>query len=102
VSSGGVAAGIHNPTGDGYNVPLAERVKREAGISTRAVGLIFAPQQAEDIVAKGQADQVAMARAFLDDPHWVWHAAKVLGGEVARPSQYLRVGPKMWAPAAAS
>jgi NADPH2 dehydrogenase len=102
VSSGGVAAGIHNPTGDGYNVPLAERVKREAGISTRAVGLIFTPKQAEDIVAKGRADQVAMARAFLDDPHWAWHAAKALGGEVARPSQYLRVGPKMWAPAAAS
>jgi NADPH2 dehydrogenase len=43
-----------------------------------------------------------MARAFLDDPHWGWHAAKVLGANVARPQQYLRVGPKLWAPAAAS
>jgi NADPH2 dehydrogenase len=102
VSSGGITFDTRNPTTDGYNVALAERVRKEAGIPSRAVGLIFTPQQAEDIVAKGQADQVAMARAFLDDPHWAWHAAKTLGGEVPRPSQYLRVGPKMWAPAAAS
>jgi NADPH2 dehydrogenase len=102
VSSGGVTLDTRNPTTDGYNVPLAARVKKEAGIATRAVGLIFKPQQAEDIVAEGQADQVAMARAFLDDPHWGWHAAKTLGAEVPRPQQYLRVGPKMWTPAAAS
>jgi NADPH2 dehydrogenase len=86
-------------TGDDA-VTIAEKVKREAGIATRAVGLIFKPQQAEDIIAKGQADQIAMARAFLDDPHWAWHAAKTLGGEVPRPNQYLRVAPKLWAPAA--
>jgi NADPH2 dehydrogenase len=102
VSSGGITLDTRNPTTDGYNVALAERVKKEAGIASRAVGLIFSPKQAEDIVAKGQADQVAMARAFLDDPHWGWHAAKVLGADVARPQQYLRVGPKLWAPAAAS
>jgi NADPH2 dehydrogenase len=102
VSSGGVTLDTRNPTTDGYNVALAERVRKEAGIPSRAVGLIFSPQQAEDIVAKGQADQIAMARAFLDDPHWGWHAAKVLGANVARPQQYLRVGPKLWAPAAAS
>ncbi len=45
---------------------------------------------------------VALARAFLDDPHWGWHAAKALGAEVPRAKQYLRVGPKLWAPAAAS
>jgi NADPH2 dehydrogenase len=81
---------------------MAERVRKEAGIPSRAVGLIFSPQQAEDIVANGQADQIAMARAFLDDPHWGWHAAKVLGADVARPQQYLRVAPKLWAPAAVS
>jgi NADPH2 dehydrogenase len=102
VSSGGVTTDIRTPTSDGYNVEIAQRVKREAKIATRAVGLIFKPQQAEDIIANGQADQIAMARAFLDDPRWGWHAAKLLGGEVARPNQYLRVGPKMWAPAAAS
>jgi NADPH2 dehydrogenase len=102
VSSGGITFDTRNPAGDGYNVAIAEKIKREAGIATRAVGLIFKPQQAEDIIGKGQADQIAMARAFLDDPHWGWHAAKLLGGEVPRPSHYLRVGPKFWAPAAAT
>ena len=50
---------------------------------------------------EGEADLVSMARCFLDDPHWGWHAAKALGAEVARPPQYQRVGPKLWAPAAA-
>ncbi len=101
ISSGGVAAGIHNPTQPGYNVPIAARVKKEAGIATRTVGLIFKPEQAEAIVAQGEADLVSMARAFLDDPHWGWHAAKALGADVARPPQYQRSGPKLWAPAAA-
>jgi NADPH2 dehydrogenase len=101
ISSGGVAAGIHNPTEPGYNVPIAARVRKEAGIPTRTVGLIVKPQQAEEIVAKGEADMVSMARCFLDDPHWGWHAAKALGAEVARPPQYQRAGPKLWAPAAA-
>jgi len=52
-------------------------------------------------VAQGRVDLVSMARCFLDDPHWGWHAAKALGGEVARPPQYQRAGPKLWAPAAA-
>jgi 2,4-dienoyl-CoA reductase-like NADH-dependent reductase (Old Yellow Enzyme family) len=101
VSSGGVAADIRNPTTPGYNVPIAERVKKEVGIATRTVGLIIRPEQAEEIVAKGQADMVSAARAFLDDPHWGWHAARVLGAEVARPPQYARAGPKLWAPAKA-
>jgi 2,4-dienoyl-CoA reductase-like NADH-dependent reductase (Old Yellow Enzyme family) len=101
VSSGGVAGDIRNPTEPGFNVPIAERVKKEAGIPTRCVGLIVKPEHAEEIVAKGQADLVSMARVFLDDPHWGWHAAKALGAEVARPVQYARAGPKLWAPAAA-
>src|ERR1700742_1571370 len=101
VSSGGVAGDIRNPSEPGYNVPIAARVKKEAGIATRAVGLIVKPDHAEQIVAKGQADLVSMARSFLDDPHWGWHAAKALGAEVMRPPQYLRAGPKLWAPAAA-
>jgi NADPH2 dehydrogenase len=100
VSSGGVAAGIHNPPEPGYNVALAARVKREAGIATRAVGLIVTPEQAEAVVAHGEADMVALGRGFLDDPHWGWHAAKALGADVKRPPQYLRAGPKLWAPAA--
>lgn len=100
VSSGGVTADTRNPAEPGYNVPIAERVRKEAGILTRTVGLILTPQQAEAIIAEGKADQVSMARMFLDNPHWGWHAAKVLGAEVSRPPQYARAGPKLWAPAA--
>jgi NADPH2 dehydrogenase len=101
VSSGGLAGDIRNPSEPGFNVPIAARVKREADIATRAVGLIVKPEHAEQVVAEGSADLVAMARCFLDDPHWGWHAAKALGAEVKRPQQYLRAGPKLWAPAAA-
>jgi NADPH2 dehydrogenase len=102
VSSGGITLDTRNPLDPGYNVAIAEKVRREASIPTRAVGLIVTPQQADDIVTQGRADMVAMARSFLDDPHWGWHAAKALGAEVPRAKQYLRVGPKLWAPAAAS
>ena len=101
VSSGGITADTRNPTTPGYNVPIAEQVKREADIATRVVGLIVTPAQAEAIVADGKADMIAMARAILDDPRWGWHAAKALGAEVERVKQYQRVGPKLWAPAAA-
>jgi NADPH2 dehydrogenase len=102
VSSGGLFADIRNPNEPGYNVGIAERVKREAGVPTRAVGLILDPQQAETIVASGKADMIALGRALLDDPHWGWHAAKALKAEVTRPPQYLRAGPKLWAPAASA
>ena len=101
VSSGGITFDTRNPNEHLYNVAIAERIRKEAGIPTRAVGLIVTPQEAEGIIAQGKADMVALARAFLDDPHWGWHAAKALGAEVPRAKQYLRVGPKMWAPAAA-
>jgi NADPH2 dehydrogenase len=100
VSSGGVTADTRNPTTPGYNVPIAERIKREAAIATRVVGLIVTPAQAEAVVAEGKADMVAMARAILDDPRWGWHAARELGAEVPRVRQYARVAPKLWAPAA--
>jgi len=100
ISSGGIAADTRNPTALGYNVSIAERVKREAGIATRTVGLIVSPKQAEGIVAEGKADMISMARAFLDDPHWGWHAALALEAEVKRPPQYLRAGPKLWPGAA--
>ena len=65
-------------------------------LPTRTVGLIVTPQHAEFIVAEGKADMVALARAFLDDPHWGWHAAATLGADVARPKQYQRASPKQW------
>ena len=96
ISSGGVTAEVRLPTDPGYNVPLAAQVRRETGLPVCTVGLIVSPEQAEAVVAEGQADMVALARAFLDDPHWGWHAAHALGGEVARPPQYQRVGPALW------
>jgi NADPH2 dehydrogenase len=102
VSSGGVstqgqAAVPHTP---GYNVPLAEQIRRETGMPTRVVGLIVTPAQAVAIVADARADMIALGRAFLDDPHWGWHAAQALGGEVTYPPQYQRAGAKLWSGAA--
>src|SRR5581483_11369549 len=96
VSSGGVSADVRTPTTPGYNVPIAAPIKRETGVPTSVVGLIATPRQAEEIVAKGEADMIALGRAMLDDPHWAWMAAKELGAEVARPNQYLRAAPKLW------
>jgi 2,4-dienoyl-CoA reductase-like NADH-dependent reductase (Old Yellow Enzyme family) len=96
ISSGGITSETRNPVTPGYNVPLAAQVKRGAGIATRTVGLITTAEQAEAILAEGQADMVALARAFLDNPHWAWAAARRFDADVDRPSQYLRVGPKLW------
>jgi NADPH2 dehydrogenase len=96
-SSGGLGAEARNPTAPGYNVPLAERIKRETGILTRTVGLILTPQQAEEIIAQGKADMVALARGMLDDPRWGWRAARELGANVPRVPQYARAAPKLWA-----
>ena len=90
------AANRGRPQSPASTCQFAEKVKREVGIPTRTVGLIATPKQAEAIVAEGKADMVALGRAFLDDPHWGWHAATALGAEVARPQQYLRAAPKMW------
>jgi NADPH2 dehydrogenase len=91
---------VRTPTTPGYNVPIAEQIKRETGIATRAVGLIATPKQAEAIIVEGKADQIALGRAMLEDPHWAWIAAKELGADVARPKQYLRAAPKLWPGAA--
>ncbi|HTV35645.1 MAG TPA: NADH:flavin oxidoreductase/NADH oxidase [Xanthobacteraceae bacterium] len=100
VSSANITPDSRWPSEPGFNVPIAERVRRESGIATRAVGMIANAKQAEAIVAEGKADMVAMARAFLDDPHWGWHAAQALSAEVARPLQYARTAPKLWPGAA--
>jgi 2,4-dienoyl-CoA reductase-like NADH-dependent reductase (Old Yellow Enzyme family) len=81
------------PLAPGFQVPFADRIRRETGVPTMAVGMITEPQQAEDIIAKGQADMVAIARGFLWNPRWPWHAAAVLGGQVNAPSQYHRCLP---------
>jgi 2,4-dienoyl-CoA reductase-like NADH-dependent reductase (Old Yellow Enzyme family) len=78
------------PVGPLYQTPFAERVRREAGISTGAVGLITEPADAEAIVADGRADLVFLARELLRDPYWPLFAARALGAEVAWPPQYQR------------
>lgn len=93
VSSGGNSPLQKITLGPGYQVPFAEAVKRETGLPTMAVGLITAAQQAEDIVADGKADMVALARAILYDPRWPWHAAAELGASVEAPPQYWRSAP---------
>ena len=93
-SSGGISAAQKIPVGPGYQVHLAREIRRRTGICTMAVGLITTPAQAQAIVADGDADLVAMARAFLWDPRWMWHAAADLGGTVTPPPQYLRSAPR--------
>jgi 2,4-dienoyl-CoA reductase-like NADH-dependent reductase (Old Yellow Enzyme family) len=93
VSSGGTSPEQKIPIVPGYQVPHAERIKRETGLTTIAVGLITQPGQAEDIVASGQADLVALARGMLYDPRWPWHAAAALGERIDGPPQYLRAAP---------
>ena len=93
VSSGGISPLQKITVGPGYQVPFAQSVKEATGVNTMAVGLITEPQQAEDIVAGGQADFVALARAMLYDPRWPWHAAAALGATVQAPPQYWRSAP---------
>lgn len=89
-SSGGLLPGVAIPASPGYQVPFAERVRREAGVASGAVGLITEPAQAEAIVAQGQADLVFIGRQFLREPAWPLRATRELGVEGPWPVQYLR------------
>jgi 2,4-dienoyl-CoA reductase-like NADH-dependent reductase (Old Yellow Enzyme family) len=93
VSSGGVSPLQKIPLSPGYQVPFAEAVRKATGLTTMAVGLITEAKQAEEIVASGKADMVALARGMLYDPRWAWHAAAELGGQVYAPPQYWRSQP---------
>jgi NADPH2 dehydrogenase len=92
-SSGGVSPLQKIPLGPGYQVQFAEAIKHATGVTSIAVGLITEPKQAEDIVASGKADMVALARGMLYDPRWGWHAAAQLGGHVTAPPAYWRAPP---------
>jgi len=89
-SSGGLLPGVSIPVAPGYQVPFAERVRREAQVAAGAVGLITEPAQAEAIVAGGQADLVFLGRQLLREPSWPLRAARELGVEGPWPVQYLR------------
>jgi 2,4-dienoyl-CoA reductase-like NADH-dependent reductase (Old Yellow Enzyme family) len=91
-SSGGIAPGIKIPVAEGYQVPLAQAIRQQAGIATGAVGLISRAAHADAIVRDGKADLVLLGRELLRDPHWPLHAADELGHKSARPvpPQYRR------------
>ena len=89
-SSAGAVHDQQITVGPGYQVPFAERIRRDAGIATGAVGLITQAQQADGIIRNGQADVVLLARELLRDPYWPLHAADTLGHNTPWPAQYLR------------
>ena len=103
VSGGGATPTQKIELKPGYQVSFAAAVKRETGVPTMAVGLITEAEQAEQIVASGEADMVALARGMLYDARWPWHAAAKLGAKVKSPNQYLRSAPRsdLFLPAAA-
>lgn len=94
VSSGGVSSHQKISLKPGYQVHFAEAIKNRVDMPVMAVGLITGVSQAESIIADGQADMVALARAFLYNPRWVWHAAAELGEQVTAPNQYWRSAPQ--------
>jgi len=93
VSSGGLSPKQKIPLGPGYQVPFADAIKAATGLPTMAVGLITDPAHAEELLATGKADMIALARGLLYDPRWGWHAAAHLGASVSAPPQYWRSQP---------
>ena len=93
-SSGGNIAHAKIPLSPGYQVPLAERIRKDADMPTGAVGLITSAMQAEEIISSGRADAVLLARELLRDPYFPMRAADELGQQMTWPAQYLRAGPK--------
>jgi 2,4-dienoyl-CoA reductase-like NADH-dependent reductase (Old Yellow Enzyme family) len=89
-SSGGIVPGAKIPLGPGYQTAFAQRIRQDAGIATGAVGMITAPEQAQHILATGQADVVLLARELLRDPHWPLRAGHALKQSATWPKQYER------------
>jgi NADPH2 dehydrogenase len=92
-SSGGISPLQKISAAPGYQVPFAARIKADTEARVMAVGLVTEPAQADAIIANGEADMVALARAMLYDPRWPWHAAAALGGTVSAPQPYWRAPP---------
>jgi 2,4-dienoyl-CoA reductase-like NADH-dependent reductase (Old Yellow Enzyme family) len=93
VSSGGIIPGAAVKVGPCYQVPFAEEIKRRVRIPVMAVGMISEAEVANTLVAEGKADLVALARAFLHDPRWVWRAAEQLGADLPYPVRYQAAHP---------
>ncbi len=94
-SSGGSSPDQVIDVGPGYQVPMARRVREEAGLPTMAVGVITSPHQAEQALRDGAADMIALARGMTYDPRWAWHAAEALRETASFPPQYARSHPSM-------
>ncbi len=97
VSAGAITPDAKIRAEPGYLVPYASRLKKEAGVTAFVTGMILKPQQAEEIIAEGHADMVEIARGFLDDPRWVWHAAEALGADINIMMQFWMAKPDRWA-----
>lgn len=89
-SSGGLSPRQTIALGPAYQTPFAERVRRDAGIATGAVGLITQPETADEIIRNGRADLLLLGRELLRDPHWPLRAARQLGVDVPWPAPYQR------------
>jgi 2,4-dienoyl-CoA reductase-like NADH-dependent reductase (Old Yellow Enzyme family) len=96
VSSGGLTPAQKIPVAPSYQVPFARAVKQATRMPVVTVGLITSFEQAEAILATGDADLIALARAILYDPRWPWHAAAHFGATVVAPNQYLRSQPSRY------
>lgn len=96
ISAGAITSDAKIPISPGYLVPAASRIRREVGIATFATGMIFEARQAEEIIADGHADMVAIARSMLDDPRWAWHAAERLDVPLEIPMQFWMARPGRW------
>jgi 2,4-dienoyl-CoA reductase-like NADH-dependent reductase (Old Yellow Enzyme family) len=96
VSSGGLDPRQKIPLGPGYQLPFAEKVKQASGMATMAVGMLRDPVLANNAVASGKADMIALARGMMYDPRWGWHAAETLGAETSYAPQYARCAPAAW------
>jgi 2,4-dienoyl-CoA reductase-like NADH-dependent reductase (Old Yellow Enzyme family) len=94
VSTGGLDPRQKIPLAPGFQVPFADKVKRQTGIPTMTVGLIAGYRQAEDILAAGKSDFICIARGAMWDPRWAWHAAEELGAETPYAPKMMRCQPK--------
>ena len=94
VSSGGVSPQQKIALGPNYQVPFARAIRQASGLVTTAVGLITEAEQAEAVLQAGDADLIALARAFLYQPRWAWQAAAALGGTVEANPVYWRSLPR--------
>lgn len=89
-SSGGLVPMAKVPVAPGYQVPFAERIKKETGILTGAVGLITGVLQSEEILQENKADLILLARVSLREPYFAMHAAHIIGEDITWPRQYQR------------